>query len=343
MIAGLKEAGVTPHVMLSPEDPRAGFLRERGVACEPLALRSRLDLRAVFAIRAAARRSGCDVLHALRNNRPIANALLATRGMDVRLVCYRGTLGNLHWLDPGSRLTYLSGRLDRIVCVSDAVRSYLLTLGLPPARLVTIYKGHDPSWYQQPAPRDLATLGLPANAFIVGCAANMRPLKGVDYLIRALDHVSTPRPVHLLLIGEVRDPAVARLAANARYRNRVHLTGYREDAAALLGACHVAAMPSVRREGLPRAIIEAMSQSVPTLVTQVGGMVELVEDGCSGFVVPPADSRALARAIDSLAADETQRRAFGARSLEIISTRFSLRATVEQTLALYRELVPGAG
>lgn len=339
-IAGLRQAGLDVHALLSPEERFAPFLREQGIETMPLRLRGRIDLAAIRTIRAAVKHTGCEVVHALRNNRPVANALFAVRNLPVKLVCYRGTMGNLHAWDPGSRLTYLSGRLDRIVCVSNAVRTFLESMRVPSSKLVTIYKGHDPAWYHQSEKANLASLGIPNGRIVVGCAANMRPLKGADVLVRALDHLEDESHVHFLLIGEVRDPKLERLLADRRFRERVTSLGYRTDATALLGACDIAAMPSLRREGLPRAIIEAMSQSLPCVVTCVGGMPELVEDGGNGYVVEPGDSVALAGAIRALATDADLRRRFGDRSLERVQTHFSVANTIAATRRMYEEL-PG--
>ena len=337
-IAGLQQAGLEVYAMLPPDEPFAPFLGEQGVTTIPLQLRGRFDPVAIRAIRGAVKETGCNVVHALRNNRPVANALFAVRGLPVKLVCYRGTMGNLHRWDPGSRLTYLSGRLDRIVCVSNAVRAYLEELRIPPNKLVTIYKGHDPAWYQQAGKADLTTFGVPPGSLVAGCAANMRPLKGADVLVRALEHIEEETRVHILLIGEVRDPSLGALIREARFRNRVTSLGYRTNATALLGACDIAVMPSLRREGLPRAIIEAMAQSLPCVVTRVGGMPELVVDGENGYVVEPGDPAALAGAILTLAADTALRRSLGARSLERVRKQFSVESTIAATHRMYEEL-----
>ena len=93
-------------------------------------------------------------------------------------------------------------------------------------------------------------------------------------------------------------------------------------------------MPSVDREGLPRAVIEAMAQSVPAIVTRVGGMPELVEDRVSGLVVPPRDPAALATAIVSLAMNGTRRAHYGAAARARIESHFSITRTVERIHAL---------
>jgi glycosyltransferase involved in cell wall biosynthesis len=100
-------------------------------------------------------------------------------------------------------------------------------------------------------------------------------------------------------------------------------------------------LPSLRREGLPKTVIEAMAYGVPTIVTDVGGSPELVQHEISGIVVPPGDAQALAAAIATLWRQPELARAYGRKGQERIEREFSNRTTVARTAALYRELVPG--
>ncbi len=326
------------RLLLPDSLPAFDRVRRAAVDVSHFVPRGRVDLRAVRRIRAEIRGYRPDVVHCLRQNRPLANTLLATRAEPVPTLCYRGTLGNLSWWDPGSRLTYLSSRIDRIIAVSEGVRHYLLDLGVPGERVVTIYKGHDVAWYESATRPDLSTFAIPENAFVVGCVANMRPLKGVDVLVRALDHLTTARDVRLLLVGEMRDRELAALIREPAYATRVHAIGERRDAVALAGACDMCCMPSVRREGLPRSVIEAMAQGLPALVSAVGGMVELVEDGVSGRVVAARDAGALAEVISAWAEDEEERQRLGAAAKRRIEGVFNIERTIEKTLALYSEV-----
>lgn len=333
----MRERGLDVHAMVSPDSPLLPLLEARGVPVTALRLRSRLDLRAVHSLRRRIRGEGFNILHALAN-RPLSNLLWSSLGLPVKVVGYRGAVGHVHRWDPGCWLKWYHPRLDRIVCVSEAVRQDLLRSGVRAEKLVTIYKGHDFSWYDTLTRLDLARLGIPAAAFVVGCTANMRPVKGVDLLIQALEYIPDALGVHLLLIGEVRDPRVTRLAADPRWSRRVHLLGYRTDAPALIGACHVACAPSRGREGLTKAIIEPMAQGIPVVVTRAGGLPELVEDGRSGFVVEIGDVRALAERIVRLAREPELRSAMGREARLQMHARFDVDATVNRTLALYQSL-----
>ncbi len=163
----------------------------------------------------------------------------------------------------------------------------------------------------------------------------MRPVKGVDVFLRAMASLPPDANVHVLLIGEVRDNAIMAMANDPTITKRVHFTGYRKDAPVLAGACNAFVMPSVEREGLPRAVIEAMAQRVPAIVSNVGGMPELVEDGLSGLVIPPRDHKALASAIMALVTEPERCKALGEAARFRIETVFNIDTTIEKMEALF--------
>jgi glycosyltransferase involved in cell wall biosynthesis len=266
--------------------------------------------------------------------------------MPVRVVTYRGIPGYLSYLDPGSWLSFLHPRVDRIVCVSDAVRDYLLSLGrlgfkVRPDRVVTIPKGHDPSWYHPADRTALEAFGIPPDDLVVGCVATMVRRKGIDVLIDAMAFVPPTLHAHLLLIGSVRDRRVLRAhrRSSPLVRDRIHLAGYRRDAAALAGSLDVFVLPTRGAEGLPRAAIEAMAQGVPAIVTDVPGSRELVQDGVSGRVVPPDDPRALGSAVAEFLEDRELRVTYGANARERIAREFSLENTIGRMHDLFESVL----
>lgn len=297
-------------------------------------------------IRRLTRQHQLDILHVF-GNRALTNAIVASLGLPVRLVTYRGIVGNLSFFDPVSWMRYLNPRIDRIVCVAEAVRRFFLEmrpaiLQLPPQRLVTIYKGHDLDWYQEEA-GDPDEFGIPSRAFIVGCVANVRPRKGIDVLVDALALLPEELQVHLLLVGRMTGRKLQRKIASSPVRERIHLAGYRQDAPQLMAACDVFVLPSLRREGLPRAVIESMAYGTPPIVTDCGGSPELVENGVSGVVVPPADPAAITGAVLWMVQHPVERRQMGAAARERIRTHFNIKETIRRTLELYRSITLGSG
>jgi glycosyltransferase involved in cell wall biosynthesis len=226
------------------------------------------------------------------------------------------------------------------VCVSKAVERDLTASGVRPDKLVTIYKGHDLDWYKDLDPVQArravdAEFGIPEDAVLVGMAANMRRVKGADLLMRAL--MALPDHVHGLFIGEVRDPLVYKLAADPSIKRRVHFTGYRNEASSLIGALDINVAPSRGREGLTKSIIEGMVQGVPSVVSDAGGLPELVADETPSPVFPAEDLGRLTALIQQTIERGTGNDGLNTRQSRLPS-RFLLDSTIEQTHELYKEL-----
>jgi glycosyltransferase involved in cell wall biosynthesis len=337
MYRRLRSMGVDLEVLCDPDSNAAGELRADGVPVHALTFHSRLDWHAARAIRTLLRDGAFDIVHAF-NKRALSHAMLASRRLPVQVMTYRGVIGNLSRWNPEARWTFFNPRLAGIVCVCHAVREHLAGIGISPDKLRTIHKGHDPAWYR-PAPRaELTRLGIPPDAFVAGCAGRMRARKGLTALLDAVAQLPK-NTVHLLLVGALADPEAERKIRRHGLQDVVHTPGFRRDAPALMGACDIFVMPSLRREGLPRAVIEAMAQGTPALVTHVGGMPEIVRDGIEGRVVEPGNVTALAEAIRYMRENPARRRAFGEKAAERIRTAFRIEDTVAQTEKFYQEVL----
>jgi glycosyltransferase involved in cell wall biosynthesis len=340
-IIGLKRLGIEISVLCPDSAPHYRRMIDAGIAVSHLKLKSRVDPNGINAIRRHILDAKIDILH-LFNNRAVSNGILASIKLPVKIIAYRGTVGNVSFFDPGSWMTYLHPRVDRIICVSEAVRRFFLEmrclwLRVPPAKPVTVYKGHDLAWYQE-KPCRLSTLGIPDGAFVVGCTGRYRPHKGLHILVEAMRHLPERLPIHLLLIGDMEAPAFRKQIERSPAAPRIHLAGYRKDAPALQSACQAAILPALRREGLPKVIIEAMAYGVPPIVTDSGGSPELIEDGISGIVVPPGDPEAIAQAIIRLYENPEARKVMGQQARAHIGRCFRIEDTVRRTADVYRDI-----
>lgn len=339
----MHKAGVDITVITWPDTFNYDALLEAGVPTIPYVLTGKLSPKCIRLIRAELKRKPYDVLHML-DKRATMNGLFASIGMNVKLVAYRGIVGNISYLDPLSWLYLLNPRLDRIICVCEAVRQNLLGLGIPGIRLrrdvpVRIYKGHNPEWYSGP-PVDLKQFGIPDDTFVVVCTARAVPRKGVHVLLEAIDRLPPGLNIHFLVAGrQVDNPKYREMVAANSYADNIHLFGFLKRMPWILPNCDVNVLPSLRREGLPRGIIEGMIGGAVPIVTDSGGSPELVQEGKSGFVVPPGEAQPITDRILELYNDREllQRLSEGAR--ERIRKDFTVEETARQTMALYRELL----
>lgn len=338
-IAGLKRAGLEIRLLGDTGGPFFPIIRAAEVAADHLVIPSRVSLPAIRAIHRAIRTFQPDVAHVF-TNKALACSIPALLGSKAKLVCYRGTTGHLSLWDPGSWFSYRHPRVSAIICVSDAVRDYVRTIRRPD-QVLTIRKGHDPAWYASPEKANLEALGIPRGAFVAGMVANMRRLKGAHVLVEALRRLPPNSGIHVLLVGEIRDPEVARATRDPQLAGRLHAAGFRADATQLMSGFSVSVMPSLEREGLPKAVVEGMAQGVPAVVSSAGGLPELVEDGVCGRVVEPGDAAALADALLQLARDPELLRRMGEKSREQIEKKFSLQRMISETRGLYERLLAG--
>lgn len=312
-------------------------LKEMGFPMTHLVMKARIDLSAIRLLRRTLQADSYDIIHAF-NSRALSNGLIASMGMNIKRIGFCGTMGHLKRWDPSARMAVLSPRADRIVCVSMAVRDYLQGLGVPESRLVPIYAGHDPSWFAASPRSALQEFGIPNDAVVIACTARARPIKGVPILLEAVRRLAAELPVHVLLIGQNDDAEVSKLLGCSVLRERVHLTGFRMDAPSLMGACDLFVMPTLRNEGLSKAVAEAMCMAVPSIISGVGGMIELVDDNKTGMIVPPGDPVRLAEAIRRYATNPVMRKQHGVAARERLVDHFSFSQSVNQTIAMYHSL-----
>jgi glycosyltransferase involved in cell wall biosynthesis len=165
--------------------------------------------------------------------------------------------------------------------------------------------------------------------------ARLDAQKGLLHLVEAARAV--PAAV-FLIAGE--GPERTDLEAAARrsaVEDRVRLLGPRDDVPALLAACDVFVLPSLF-EGAPLAILEAMAAGRPVVASRIGGVDELLLDGVTGLLVPPADPAALAGAILRLIATPALRVRLADAGRER-ARAFDAPAMARAVMALYDEVV----
>ncbi|MBT8132509.1 MAG: glycosyltransferase family 4 protein [Gammaproteobacteria bacterium] len=339
MIIGLKDRGVDVEVMTHADCEYARRMQSKGIVVHDYVPERKFSASAIKKIRSVLKTGRHDIVQ-LFNNKAIVAGARAARGLPVKVVTYRGQTGNISRFDPVCYLTHLSPRVDAIVCVANAVRDSLRRELRNPEKALTIYKGHDADWYRDVRPLELSELGVPPSAFTVVCVANDRPRKGIPVLIEAARQLPPELPIHFALIGSGMDSQqIRKKIGDENLQARCHRFGYRDDVLQIVSACDVAVLPAIKREGLPKTVIEAMVLGVPPIVTATGGSPELVEHGRCGLVVTPGDPDSLAAAILDLYQNSERRQAMGAAARARIAENFTLTRSIDEHLQLFRSLL----
>jgi glycosyltransferase involved in cell wall biosynthesis len=164
--------------------------------------------------------------------------------------------------------------------------------------------------------------------------------KGIAVLVEAFARVRAHADL-LLVGGDWNQPGYPQQIGDLIHRlalgDRVRLENHREDAGALLLSSDIFVLPSYE-EARPRTIIEASLLGVPVIASATGGIPSMVEDGVTGLLVPPGDVDALAKAIESLAANENLRRQFAENARARAERDCRPEETARRYLAVYRHL-----
>lgn len=232
---------------------------------------------------------------------------------------------------------------DRVVCVSEAVQKTVIQREkIDPDRTVVIHNGVVP---RTPAPCNrraiLNELGLMEKHLIVGMVANLnRPVKAVDYFIRAVPYIAVHCPLARFVIfgrGKLEEE-LKELARALGIEEYVVFAGYREDVERFYSVMHISVLTSLS-EGLSITLLESMNYGLPVVVTEVGGNPEVVLEGETGFLVPPQDVRALVDKLLLLLVDRSLAEKMGKAGRERVAESFSIHQTAENYLAVYREML----
>jgi glycosyltransferase involved in cell wall biosynthesis len=122
----------------------------------------------------------------------------------------------------------------------------------------------------------------------------------------------------------------------------IRFLGVRNDVRHLLSAADIYVMPSLW-EGMPIALLEAMNLGLPILITQVEGVMDLIEHNESGFLVPPRDTQALVKGINFLIENPFVRNRLGARAKEVFLNGYEANKMCSKYEALFEHELTGLG
>ena len=238
----------------------------------------------------------------------------------------------------------LLGRFsDKVVAVSEAVREDVIRYDhVDSSKVLVIRNGVDTELFSPAGASGgiRKELSLGVEDTVIGYVGRLVPAKGLAHLIGAFaDLRKGISDVKLLIVGRgALLESLQKIAVEEGLQDDIIFAGERADIPAVLSSIDIFAMSS-EQEGLPNALLEAMSAAKPSVVTTAGGMKEVVQDGVTGFIVPVGDSAALARAMKKLVIDKELSKSMGKAAREYIEKNFSIQATVRVWENLYRGLV----
>ncbi|MGC9399873.1 MAG: glycosyltransferase [Anaerolineae bacterium] len=250
------------------------------------------------------------------------------------------------WLLHSDRIVANSFLTHKMVAVSEGTRHFSIEEeGIRPDKLVTIHNGIDVERFSI----DLSSkaeqalrheLRLEPDSLIILTVARLHPQKGHKYLIEAIPHILRDFPQARFLFvgeGELAEELKAQVRG-ADLEKYVRFLGVRQDVPQLLAISDLFVLPSLW-EGLPNSVLEAMAAGVPVVATHVDGTPEIIGDGDTGILIPPADPAALEQAIRRLLKDESLQASIAKAAKKHVERKFSRDANTIAFIDLYQSLL----
>jgi glycosyltransferase involved in cell wall biosynthesis len=357
LLRHLSQEDFEPRVcVLQQKDgnPVAQDLQRLGVSVDYLPVHHIRDLSAIPRLVRYLKGAGADLVH---TQLEFANVLgtLAARLAGIPSVCTihvlpasdaTGKRGFHHKLES----FVLSHFSSRVIAVSEQARQlHIAAAGADPGQVITVYNGIDLSGFlnldrseaRQEARQEL---GIPQEARVLVTVAVLRPEKGIQFMLRALPQILENDPnAYYMIVGDGshRQQLLAETEQDS-LRGRVIFTGMRGDIARLMAASDIFVLPTLT-EALPTVLMEAMAAHLPIVVSAVGGVPEMVQEGRNGLLVPPADVPALVSACSSLLADQSTRLGMGDAGWEVVNRLFSIQGQVDRLREIYLDEIARHG
>jgi glycosyltransferase involved in cell wall biosynthesis len=236
-------------------------------------------------------------------------------------------------------------RHSQVVAVSEEVRTMMNSVVRRPDWPIRyIANGIPLSPFQPRSSHNEARAGFgwPPDAFIIGIVARLADGKGHLPLLEALARLRQQVPSAMLVVvgdGVMRAEIEARIAALG-LQQAVLLLGERQDVPQILAAIDMFCLPS-ETEGMPITLLEAMAASLPAVVSAVGAIPSMIDDGVSGVLIPRGDPAALDRALLAIAQEPEKTAAMGVAARRRVEKDFSVETALKNYEELYREMLGG--
>lgn len=352
----LREAGYDV-LLVSPAGPYGARLTELGLRWIPAPMQRRSlnplrELALVLWLRKLLVEEQADLVHGFTIKNAVYGSLAARlAGVKARINAVAG-MGYVYTsADAKARVLRplvsallrlaLTGRGARLILQNPDDVTFFEKTGLASGERVRLIPGSGVDCQRfSPSTSVAAETRTPLKAVL---PARLLWDKGIAEFVDAAREIkASGRQIDFLLAGDPDEGNPAAVPAEQvelwQKEGLLKWLGHVDDMPALFRSVDMVVLPSYR-EGLPKGLIEASACGLPIVTTDVPGCREVVTDGDSGFLVPVKDSKALAKAIGALADDAALRSRMGARARERSVNEFDEKIILQQTIAVYRELL----
>lgn len=238
---------------------------------------------------------------------------------------------------------FVTNRADAVAAVSHSVEEDVIRHGLATSKIRVVHNGIDLKSFDRLSVEGKGSAIHDSSGPLLACLASLHPLKGHEYLLRAMPEILRSYPTaKLLIVGEGAERArLEQLIQSLGIRDAVMMHGFEPNIPALLPGIDLCVHPAVD-EAFGLVLLEAMAGRKAVVATNVGGIGEIVANGETGQLVPPRDPDAIASAVCALLAEPKRSERMGAAGRRRVEQDFTMEKTVRSYERLYEELARGA-
>ncbi len=346
LAGGIHKMGHRVHIVcLEDEGPQARQLREQGIrvtAMHTAAIYTPDSLKKLFVLVRLLRAERPDIVQTFLLKANLMGTVAAHLARVPVVLSTRRSLGYDFKPSHYFMLKLLDGFVAATLTNSDAIRETTIDKeGISPRKLFTIHNGIDGRAFARKENSLLKRqLNIPVDTVVIGTVANIRPVKGYQYLFLSLAQIVKKHPNTLcLVVGNVDNHRayfedLEALAERLGLRSNIRFLHGWKDIPGILSLVDIAVLPSIS-EGFSNTLLEYMAARKPIVATRVGGNPEAVVHGHSGLLVPPKNADKMARAILRLMGNAKLARTIAVNAEARVATHFSLKSMLERHRQFY--------
>lgn len=360
-IAAVRQAGIDVTLVSDDEPQLSQIAQALNVAHHYVPIMRQPDyandIRALWLLSRFLRQGRFDIVH---STTPKAGLLTAVAGAVARTPIRLHTYTGQRWVTLSGRQRQLLRAFDRLIgklatttyADSASQRQFLIdekiirpdkikVLGSGSISGVNLARFDPDLWGGAKQLNTRKELGIPIDAVVIVFVGRVTRDKGIVELIQAFSHLSDKRPsLFLLLVGPFEpdlDPIPAETQSLITSHTRIKQTGFCSNPEQYLAASDIFCLPSYR-EGFGSVVVEAGAMGLPSVATSIVGLVDAVEEGITGLLVPPKDEVKLAEAIDTLVANPELRHVMGSAARRRVKKAFDAKIVNETVSEEYFRL-----
>jgi glycosyltransferase involved in cell wall biosynthesis len=337
---GLLAKGARSELLCQPDSKLAEYCRDKNLPFTTQAMKGEFDFRAAYRIAKYASQNGFRIIHSHSAHATMLGIWAKYFLPTLKHIAHRRVDFSIRKPIIGA-LKYNNRRVDRIICISEAIRRVMFADGVNPGKMATIRSGINIHKFDGITGEDRLrqSFGIPDDHLIVGIIAALAGHKDYPTLLRAAKQVIEQfDKVTFCAAGD--GPEKEKLFAlhnELKLGDHFRFLGFRSDVGALLKIFDIFTLSS-HKEGLGTSALDAMMVGLPVVATRAGGIPEMIEHEISGLLTATRNEGELAAALLTLLNAPELRKRLGQAAKQSVR-HFDIENTIAKTVELYESVL----